>query len=439
MPKVELTDRFCRSAKVGEGRKTDYFDEVVKGLCFRVSAGGAKCFYQVYSRPGDGKARAWLKLGHYPELTLSEARQRARDGRGEVSDGVDLVKEKKAEAASQTVADLVESFIVRHASKNRSGGEVARRLRKNVSGRDGEGKKTTGASSGVIGDIKLSTLHRRDLTKAIDAVVDRGATTEAVRVYEDLRTMIRWARGRGDLDANIMEGMQPPAKLLERDRVLTADEIKSLWGALDDADMWEGSRRVLRLCLATAARVGEIAGMERSELDLDRRLWVLPAQRVKNGETHVLPLSEMSVGIIRDQIAAADKLAKRMGRDPSPFIFPGVGGRGSIGGAAIAKALRRQLVTEKGQATIFGIAPFTAHDLRRTAATHMEELGVNPFVIGHVLNHASITKASITSRVYARHDYLKEKTEALDLWAERLAGIIDGRVAAVPSLRVRAG
>lgn len=109
---------------------------------------------------------------------------------------------------------------------------------------------------------------------------------------------------------------------------------------------------------------------------------MLPGQRFKNGETHVLPLSEMAVGIIRDQIAAADRLAKRMGRDPSPFIFPGVGGRGSIGGAAIVKALRRQLVTEKGQPTILGIAPFTAHDLRRTAATHMEELGVNPFVRG---------------------------------------------------------
>jgi integrase len=71
-----------------------------------------------------------------------------------------------------------------------------------------------------------------------------------------------------------------------------------------------------------------------------------------------------------------------------------------------------------------GVEPFTPHDLRRTAATGMEEIGISPFIVGHVLNHVSVTKSTVTSRVYARYSYDKEKREALDLWADRLTGIV---------------
>lgn len=428
MPQVELTDKFCQSAKVQSGRKTDYFDTTVKGLCLRASAGGVKAWFLVYTKLADGK-RAWLKLGTYPDVPLGTdkgARQKAKDARAKVADGADPIAEKKAKAASQTVADLVENYVTRHASTKRSGDEIARRLRKNVSGRDAEGKSIAEASAGCIGDVRLSELHRRDITKAIDAIKDRGKHTEANRVFEDIRSMVRWARARGDLDENLTEGMKKPSETVERDRVLNADEIKSMWKTLPDADMRESTRRVIRLCLVTGQRVGEVSGMTRPEIDLDKGLWVIPAARSKNKREHVVPLSVMAITIIRDQIAEVDALSKRKDRDVPTFVFPGPGARAAVTGAAIAKAIKREEVTEKGAATIIGAAPWTAHDLRRSAATHMEEMGVSPFVVGHVLNHVSATKSTITSRVYARYDYLKEKTEALDLWADRLAGIIAG-------------
>ncbi len=180
MPRVELTDKFCQAAKATSGRKVDHFDTIVKGLVLRVSAAGAKSWYVVYGPPSK---RQWLKLGTYPELPLGGdkgARQRARDTRADVGDGRDPVADKKAVAASQAVRDLVDNYIARHASTKRSGDEIARRLRKNV--------------SDVIGDVKLSELHRRDLTRCIDAVKDRGAHVEANRLFEDLRAMVRWAR-----------------------------------------------------------------------------------------------------------------------------------------------------------------------------------------------------------------------------------------------------
>src|SRR5262245_6819910 len=238
MPTVELTDKFCQSAKAKAGRKTDYFDTVVKGLVLRASAGGQKSWYVVYGPPAK---RQWLKLGPYPEISLGTdkgARQRAKDTRAKVGDGADPVADKKALEASQTVCDLVENYVARRASTKRSGDEIARRLRKNV--------------KDVIGDVKLSDLHRRDITKCIDAVKDRGAHVEANRVFEDVRAMVRWARGRGDLDQNLVEGMAKPTETTERDRVLSPDEIRTVWVALPDADMRESTRRIIRLCLATA-------------------------------------------------------------------------------------------------------------------------------------------------------------------------------------------
>ncbi|MDJ1464949.1 site-specific integrase [Nitratireductor sp. GZWM139] len=417
MPTIELTDRFCANAKTVEGRQTDYFDVNTKGLCLRVSPAGTKTWNLVYTKPGNGK-RARMKLGRYPEIKLGKVREKAREARAEIGEGTDPLTEKKALAASQTVADMVENYIARHASTKRSGDEIARRLRKNV--------------SDVIGTIKLSDLHRRDLTRCIDAVKDRGAHIEANRIFEDMRAMIRWARGRGDLDENLVEGMKRPTETTARDRVLSADEIKAMWQALPEAEMREATRRIIRLCLITGQRVGEIAGITRDELDLKHHLWTIPSSRSKNKREHVVPLSDMAVEIIREQLADVEALDERKGRDPTPFVFPGPGSRAAVTGASIPKAVKREEVVKRGVATILGIAPWTPHDLRRTAATHMEEIGISPFVIGHVLNHVSATKASITSRVYARYDYQKEKREALDLWAGRLFGIVNGMAQIVP-------
>lgn len=413
MATVELTDRFCQSAKAAGGRKTDYFDTAVKGLCLRASAGGTRAFFLVYSRPGDGK-RVWLKLGRYPEIALGKAREKAREARGAVGEGQDPLSEKRAQAASLSVADLVESYLAKKVASRRSRDEIARRLNKNV--------------VPVIGRIKLSDLHRRDITRCIDAVTDRGADTEANRVFEDIRAMVRWARGRGDLDTNLVEGMAKPSEAVVRDRHLAADEIMTMWDALAEADMRESTRRIIRLCLVTAQRVGEISGMIRDELDLANRTWIIPAARSKNRREHSVPLSSLAVEIIADQLADVQALSERKGRAVPPFVFPGPGARAPVTGAAIAKAVKKaERPAGRGQTGIMGVAPWTPHDLRRTAASQMQAIGISPFIIAHVLNHVSITRATVTTSVYAQYDYGKEKREALELWADRLAGIVEGK------------
>lgn len=419
MPTVELTDKFCQAAKCGSGRKTDYFDTIVKGLALRASAGGQKTWYAVYGPPAK---RQWLKLGTYPEIPLggdTGARQRARDVRAKVGDGADPVADQKAHAASMTVADLVDNYLSRKAAKLRSAGEIERKLRKEV--------------IPLIGDVKLAELHKRDITKVIDAALDRGSPVSANRLFAAMRGMLNWGLARGDLDQDVVAGMEKPAEEKSRERVLQAAEIKVMWSALDDAAMWDSTARALRLCLVTAQRVGEVTGMTRDEIDLELALWTLPAERAKNGRAHEVPLSDMAVEIIRAQLDHVAALAKRAGRDVPRYVFPAPGARAALENRAIAHALRR---AKDKKGLVLGLAPWTAHDLRRSAATHMEEIGISPFVVGHVLNHASVTRSTVTSRVYARYDYMREKREALNLWADRLAGIIDGQTDVVPMRRV---
>jgi len=158
--------------------------------------------------------------------------------------------------------------------------------------------------------------------------------------------------------------------------------------------------------LLTGQRVGEVAGMQRDELDLRARIWTIPATRSKNGHAHDVPLSEDALAVIREATSKS-------------FLFPDRGKNAGLTSHEVSKTIRR--AQER-----FGLAQWTAHDLRRTAVTNMAKLGVSPIVLGHVINHRSVTKSGVTLSVYSQYDYAKEKREALELWAAHLNAIVQG-------------
>ena len=279
----------------------------------------------------------------------------------------------------------------------------------------------------IIGTLRLTDLHRRDINRVLDPIVERNSPTQARLVFQDLRAMLRWAVQRGDLDRSPMEGLDKPSNEMPRERVLSDDEIRTLWTGLPEAlPKSITCQRIIRLSLVTAQRVGEVSGLRRDELDLAGRSWSLPGSRTKNGHAHLVPLSDLAIGIINAALADAGD---------SPFVFPC--GDGSLAPTAVARTIGRAHEASKDRPLgRFGIAHFTAHDLRRTALTGMAKLGVAPTVLGFVANHRTMTRGGITMGVYVHYSYEREKREALDLWAERLGAIIEGRGAAVVALRV---
>jgi integrase len=291
------------------------------------------------------------------------------------------------------VAHAVMMFL--KAKRRRTADELKRRFDKNV--------------VPLIGGMRLVALHRADAARCIDAVRERGSPIEALRVAEDLRAMGRWAVAAGLLDRNPLEGMALPPKSKPRERVLSDDELRTIWQGV--SALRADYSAIVRLCFATAQRRGEVAGMARAELDLTARTWTLPGERTKNGQRHVVPLSDLAIELIEEALATAGD---------SSLVFPGVKNVEYL----TNEIARRQL----------GVADhWTLHDARRTALTGMQRLGVSPVVLGAVANHKG---SGVTMTHYAHHDYQGEKRQALDLWGDRLRAIITGAtVAKVVPLR----
>jgi integrase len=290
------------------------------------------------------------------------------------------------------VAALVAAYMTDpNRAALRSRHAIERRLRRNV--------------VPIIGTVRLDELRRRDVRNVNDVILRRGRKVEANRVFCDLRAMIRWAVEHEYLDVNPIDGMAKPAVETARDRTLSDDEIRTLWSNLPEAMPRSVSyQRIIQLCLVTSQRVGEVAGIvPAAELDFAAREWRLPGSRVKNAHTHIVPLSDLAIGILREAIAEAG--------DGRPLFS-------SVSSQSLAEAILR--ANKVGR---FGIAPWTAHDLRRSALTGMARLGVQPIVLGHVANHRSTTRAGVTLAVYQQYAYDKEKRAALELWADRLSAI----------------
>jgi integrase len=403
MPRVSLTDRFVSSARSDGAPQTDYFDEKTPGLALRVSNRGRRSWTFLFTSPKDQK-RARATLGTYPATSLAAARTRAIEAREHLEAGRDP-RDVFADqhAGAMTLTQLATSYFEKHVAGLRTAKAIERRFQRNI--------------LPVIGNVRVADLHRRDVNRVIDPVLKRGRATEAARVFEDLRAMLRWGLARGDLDSNVMDGMQKPAGSKLRDRCLSDDEIRVLWNALPVALAKSiSAQRILQLCLLTGQRVGEICGISRTELDLKRGKWLIPGARTKNAHEHHVPLSAGVLAIIAEALTDAGA---------ADFVFPNAAGTGPLDPHVISTALRRA----QGR---FGMAHWTAHDLRRTAATGLAALGTAPIVIGHILNHRTTTKAGTTFATYVHHTYEREKREALNLWAARIEALVsDDQAAAV--------
>jgi integrase len=217
--------------------------------------------------------------------------------------------------------------------------------------------------------------------------------------------------GQGIADTNPVIGTSTQ-KERPRDRVLSPAELRTIWNALPD----DHYGAIMKLLAVTGQRAGEIAGLRWSEVDLERGTIMLPGERTKNHRPHLVPLPQAARTIIEAR-------PRRPGRD---LIF------GLAEGPFSNWSDSKQRLDEK-----IALPHWTPHDLRRTAATMMAELGIQPHIIESVLNHVSGFRAGVAG-TYNRFLYEAEKRQALNLWAEHLLAIVKGHTAPVVPLKQRA-
>ena len=251
--------------------------------------------------------------------------------------------------------------------------------------------------------MQMAKLDRRTVSSRIAAVAAKSGPVEANRVRSSLAAFFQWAIREGLADVNpAAGGSKAPEK--SRDRVLDVAELREIWNATaDDRDY----SAIVRLVMLTGCRIAEIGGLRWAEIDGD--CIVLPADRTKNSRAHTIPIST----------AVREILDGRRRRPDRDFVF------GRVRGFSAWSASKAALDAQLGDA----VAAWTHHDLRRSMATHMADMGIAPHVIEAVLNHASGHKHGVAG-IYNRSEYPEQKRHALEAWSARLLSIVEGRPAA---------
>ena len=258
-----------------------------------------------------------------------------------------------------------------------------------------------------IGDKRISDVGRADIHRLLDGMVDRGSAVNANRLLAVLRRMFNWCVERDLVERSPCDKLKAPTPETARDRVLTDGETRTAWGAFDRIGWPFG--RIAQLLLLTGARRDEIAGAKWADVDLETKIWTVPAGRSKNGQAHTIPLSDAAISIIAG--------LPHVGR--AGFVFT-TNGRTAVSGWSRAKNTVDKAIGDmaKDQA----MPHWTFHDLRRTCASGMAALGVPPHVVEAALNHRSGAIKGVAA-VYNRYAYEPEKREALDLWAKHIEEI----------------
>jgi integrase len=191
-----------------------------------------------------------------------------------------------------------------------------------------------------------------------------------------------------------------------RQRVLNEAEIRALWQATDG--LGYPAAPFIKMLLLTGQRLREVAEMTWSEVDLEKALWVIPAERMKGAAAHEIPLAPAAVEIL-----------KSLPRWPGPFVFSTTGGERPIGGFSKMKSRVDAAIGDK-------VAPWRFHDLRRTLRTGLGALPIPANVAELCIGHVQIGM----HKIYDRHSYRAEKARAFELWASKLAEIVEPTVGA---------
>jgi integrase len=363
-----------------QAKRYEIHDLHCPGLSVRISAHGLKTF-TVKFRYGIRQKR--LKLGVYPRISLATAREKAIDVLRQVDEGIDPTRRRRS--ADMKVEAVCREFIRLHAQpRNKSWREAERILEREF--------------INTFGQRDIREIKRWDVLEIMDAAIARGSAYQANRIHSNIRKLFNWGIERGIVETSPIVGLKSPTKEQSRDRVLDDDEIARLLRACRN-DVYP-FRQFVPVLLATAQRRGELAEMRWSEVDLEAKVWVIPAERSKNGKPHVVPLSTFALEALNDVPRFLD----------CDYVFTTTR-RSPVSG--FSKMLRR--LSEGSQTSDWRL-----HDLRRTAASGMARAGVAPHVVEKVLNHISGTISGVAA-VYNRYGYDTEKRAALNVWGSTLA------------------
>jgi integrase len=388
---MKFTKASVERLKLPEGKsEVIYFDDGLAGFGVRIRAGGKRTWIAQY-RLGAKQRR--MTLGTLDTLDEAEARRRARTALSKVHLGNDpqMEKAERRAQAAVTLGSVVDAYLSRVETrlKPRSFQEVHRHLRHHWA---------------PLSQLAVSNIRRPDVAARLGCIARDNGPFAANRARSALSALFSWAIGEGIANENPVAGTNKATDEISRDRVLSSEELRLAWR---HAGLGHYGA-IVRLLILTGQRREEVGGMLWSEIDLDAALWSIGPDRTKNGLPHDVPLSPAAVSILRG-------IPRRDDRD---YVFGS--SSGPFQGWSNAKAALDARMTAAAK-----MQPWRLHDIRRTVATRLGDIGVLPHVIEAILNHVSGHKAGVAG-IYNRAIYAAEKREALNRWAGFVAADAGG-------------
>jgi integrase len=376
---MKITQTSLAALKIPEG-KSDYiiFDETMSGFGVRLRAGDKGIHRTFIAQYKIGAKHRRINLGNVAKVNLEDAKAEAKKIFGRVAIGQDPAAQKTAGKveASKTLGAIIVQYLEAKSGKRRHD-SLRYQLEKLWK---------------PLHELGLGAINRATVATRLNTIASNHGPVAANRARSTLSAMYRWAIGEGLCDTNPVIGTNKRDENGPRERALSDEETAALWIATKN----DHFGRIVRLLLLTGCRRDEIGSLRWSEIDMSDRTITLPKERTKNGQEHVVPLTESALENLK-------AMPRREGRD---YVF-GLRGGGFSNWSQAKKELDKAIE----------LKPWTLHDIRRTVRTGMGMLGVAPHVAEAVLNHLPAKLI----RTYDRNTYAAEKREALERWANHLA------------------
>jgi integrase len=370
MPTRKLTDLFVERAKPPARGRIEYFDAAFPGLALRITENGGKSWCAFYRF--SGRLRRFT-IGRYPPIKPAQARKEAAAALERVREGFDPAEEKRARRDlrspdADSFRAVAYDYLDRHLAQNSAAStyqEAKRDLEHDALPKWGK--------------RPIASITRRDVIDLIDGIIGRGSEIQANRTLARLRALFNWAIEKDRVSASPVARMKLPTKEVARDRVLSEDELQWFWAGCGEIGWPFGP--LAKLLLLTLQRRDEVAGMEWSELNLAKRTWTIPREKAKNKRTHEVHLSDAAIAVLRSLPRVGDGLVFTTTSKRSVSGFSRAKRR--LDAAMVRarrqsfelpeehKGYRRAIKLAPGKPLPVEIAPWTLHDLRRTAATGM--------------------------------------------------------------------
>jgi integrase len=399
---MKLNAKTVAAAALPAGRDDHVvWDDDMPGYGLRLREGGGrvrKTFIIQYRAAGRSRR---LLLGSADVLGADEARAAAKKALAEVALGGDPQGTKAAQRRSDdgcTMWSAVDDYLAikRTKVRARTFREIDRYLR--------------GPYFKALHGRPFEQIARKDISACLTRIVAHNGSVAARRARTTLATFYIWAIGEGLAESNPVVGTNKPTDSTPRERVLGDRELVGIWNACLDS----GYGHITRLLVLTGCRRKEVGGMRWSELDLAAGTWTVPKERAKNGRAHTLPLPAAALDIIA-------KVERTEGQD---HLFGGAADHGFQRWSAAKRELDNRS----------GMTNWTVHDIRRTTATGLANIGIPPHIIEAVLNHQSGHKRG-PAGTYNRSVYAAEVKTALERWAAHVEALVAGRADNVVTLR----